>query len=160
MTTTIVDILQSLRRGKSPASVAAFFEIPEASVHEVWNGLFDSAITAATIYPGEASPSSQTRSMAVSNIVVPEHAPAAPLPGYGRKSSRSHQSDPQPTPPKGGRRPRIAADQILKMFQDGLRVTDISQATGLTTATLSWRRRQFEDQGLMPVSPRRGQGKK
>lgn len=92
MTVTIVDILQALRRRKEPVAVAAFFEIPEAAVHEIWNNLFDCGIAAATVYPDEAD---------VPPPIVGDGQEAAPEPSPVRKRRKG---DPPPTGrPNGGR---------------------------------------------------------
>ncbi len=151
MTVTIVDILQALRRRKEPAGVAAFFEIPEAAVHEVWNNLFDCGIAAATVHPSEVTGSVPVETDA------PESAPELPPIKQRRKG------DPPPTGrPKGGRPvPSHNSDpskmsplhqEMLRLLQEGRGTAEISRMLNVTTATVSQRRRKFEDASLLPVS--------
>ncbi|GFE98081.1 hypothetical protein [Gluconobacter sp. Gdi] len=167
MTATIVDILQSLRRGKAVPAIAEFFEIPEAAVHEVWNNLFDCAIEAATIYPSDVNPPPEAGKMVSASVVVPEFAPDAPLrTPVSMKGGRPRRSDPPPTGrPCGGRpMPSHNSDpskmsplhqQMLKMMRDGVGTMKISQALNVTSGAVSMRRRKFEDAGLIPVSAHR-----
>ncbi|MDE5061300.1 helix-turn-helix domain containing protein [Wolbachia endosymbiont of Drosophila nikananu] len=167
MTATIVDILQSLRRGKAAPAIAEFFEIPEAAVQEVWNNLFDCAIEAATIYPADASLSPDAGKMVSASVVVPEFAPNAPIRMPDpTKGGRPHRSDPPPTGrPRGGRpMPSHNSDpskmsplhqQMLEMMKAGVGTMDISRKLNVSSATVSTRRRRFEDAGLIPVSAHR-----
>ncbi|MBN3866421.1 helix-turn-helix domain-containing protein [Gluconobacter kondonii] len=151
MTVTIVDILQALRRRKDPASVAAFFEIPEAAVHEVWNNLFDCGIAAATVHPSEVTGSDSVESGASES--APELPPVKPrrkgdpLPTGRPKGGRpvpSHNSDPSKMSP--------LHQEMLRLLKEGRGTCEVSRMLNVTTATVSTRRRKFEDAGLLPIS--------
>ncbi|MBF0892172.1 helix-turn-helix domain-containing protein [Gluconobacter sp. LMG 1744] len=151
MTVTIVDILQALRRRKEPVAVAAFFEIPETAVHEVWDNLFECGIAAATVYPTEVTEPAAVKTSAPEGIT--ELAAAKPR----------RKGDPPPTGrPKGGRPvPSHSSDpskmsplhqEMLRLLKEGRGTAEVSRMLNVTTATVSQRRRKFEDASLLPVS--------
>lgn len=153
MTVTIVDILQALRRRKEPPAVAAFFEIPEAAVHEVWNNLFDCGIAAATDYPAAA----------VIPPPIAEEEQEADAPSVPAPTVKRRKGDPPPTGrPKGGRpTPSHSSDpskmsplhqEMLRLLKEGRGTAEVSRMVNVTTATVSQRRRIFENADLLPVS--------
>lgn len=148
---TIVDILQALRRRKEPTAVAAFFEIPEAAVHEVWNNLFDCGIAAATDYPA---------AVVIPSPIAEEEQEA---PAVSALPAKRRKGDPPPTGrPKGGRPvPSHASDpakmsplhqEMLRLLKEGRGTAEVSRMLNVTSGTVSQRRRKFEDAGLLPVS--------